>query len=274
MSLRAFARRLQKGTDMKHFAPKEFASQLRKTCSADMLYLCGALEICSEGDVYCDNTHPTEDFVASFVEYGGSDERNVFVNTSREELLGKIEVSDGKTYFRVPERLTKTAEYIKTTFCAEESVDAFDFLGTATQNAQIYAYLKKDLPEITLPADVNVTEHADLSELSAEDWDILPMLDGSGAEFLYIFEKGLLAGWLAYGAKDINALGVIHVFTHPHFRGRGFATLLARKFAQKSLIYGCVPFYGSAVNDISAKTALAAGFEPVGEPFVYLEIKK
>lgn len=259
---------------MKSYPSHEFAAILRKKKDPYFSYLCGELETNVSGRIFADDNDPAENFIAIMADFFDENTENVFVNTNDENLLENLRSVTKTINVLVPSRFKNAIKFISESLSAEKSDDDFDFLGIARENCGVFAYEKKKSPETKLPLGISIAPNTYFGGLQSEEWDILPMLEGSGAKFMFLSENDDLAAWLAYGAKDVNALGVIHIYTHPRFRKKGYATILAKAFAEKAVESDCLPLYGAAVNEASKKTALAAGFSPVGERVDYFKLNK
>ncbi len=247
---------------MKTFSLTGFAARLRKLPPSELIYLCGLME--QSAFLYKDPGFAAEKPGAGFVVFlRGEEENFAYVSTSDQELLSLIPRSaEKRTVFRVRQQFCGAERFLSENFGATVCHDTFDPMGIAAENFGVFVYPGKEAPSVRIPDGVKITENAVIPEDMPELKEI-----SEQASCLFLFKNGRLAAWLAYSLKDINALGLIHLLTLPEYRKQGLAGVLLSEFIRRSLAEGCIPLYGSAVNEASAKTAASAGFINVATEF-------
>jgi len=94
---------------------------------------------------------------------------------------------------------------------------------------------------------------------SADDLFRWLVVEGRG-EILAVCEQGHIAGYLSCAPEYEHIWDLEFIHVRPERRGRGLATQLAVAYARRRLTAGQVPYWSSAANEASERTATTAGF--------------
>jgi len=226
-------------------------------------------------DFYIDDAN-NNDFIAHLK--GGNTFNEYYFDLSRDEdinfFCGLIKTRekvfiDSAMLYSYDENFYKNSLFIEQFEIIEQHIE------------KKYGLFNKIKPHIILPEydiireftidDINVIESfAKENEEYFPSYELLnhidPLKNNSKIHKIYgYFRNDKLTAFITIHAVNINYWNIGYIFTSPRYRKNGMGLNLAKYFINEFIDKNVFISYGSAQNENSQKTALAAGFELFSE---------
>lgn len=255
----------------------EFLRSLDSRRYIDFIALSGQQHITA--DFYIDYNN-NNDFIGH-LKHGNTFHEYYFTLSKEENIKFLCELI--KMREKVFRDVAMLYSYDKSFYTNTAFIESFEIIEQHVERK--YGFFGKIEPQIVLPKNDKIRE------LTADDIDITEnfykeneqyfpyyellnyndsLKNGSKTHKIYgYFRNNKLTAFVTIHAVNVNYWDIGYIFTSPQYRQNGMGVNLAKYFINEFIYKDVFISYGSAQNENSQKTALAAGCELFSEMYYY-----